>query len=101
MPDSIIMNMTDRSFLPPGRVPMDFSFEVGLTCWYTAKILRTIKPVARALTTKDRTRLVKNIVLPQLVGVAIPEDEKYHELLFVNQMPRSNSVSELRFKMLG
>ena len=71
---------------------MVFSVEVGLTCCYTAKILRMIKPVARALTTKDRTRLVKNIVLPQLVGVAIPDDEKYHELLFVSQIPRNNQL---------
>lgn len=89
MPDSIIMNMTDRSFLPP-VAPKVFSLEVGLTFWYTAKILNTIKPVARALTVKDRMRLVRNIVFPQLVGVAIPAGEKYHELLFVSQIPRSN-----------
>ena len=91
MPDSIIMNMIDRSVFPP-VAPKVFSFEVGLTFWYTTKILSTIKPVARALTTKDRMRLVKNIVLPQLVGVAIPADEKYHELLFVSQIPRSNQL---------
>lgn len=94
MPDSIIMNMIDRRFLPP-VAPRFFSFEVGLTFWYTMKILNTIKPVARALTTKDRIRLVKNIVLPQLVGVAIPADEKYHELLFVSQIPKRYQLENL------
>jgi len=94
MPDSIRMNMIDRSFLPPGVAPKVLSFEVGLTSRYTVKILSTIKPVTKALTIKDRVRPVNNIVLPQLVGIALPDGEKCHELLFVSQKPK-NAIAKI------
>lgn len=59
MPDSIMMNMIDQSFVPP-VMPKEFSSEVviNLTSWNTLKILNTIKHITRAFTLIDMARLV-------------------------------------------
>src|ERR1700678_977539 len=66
MPDSISMNIMDRSFLSP-VAPSVCSFElyVPLTPRNTLKILNTTKPVTRAFTIMDRTSAVITITSPQ------------------------------------
>ena len=60
IPDSMIMNMTCRSLLPPVE-PKVRSAGVN-----TLKILNTIKPVTRAFTAMDAVRLVIIIADPQI-----------------------------------
>ena len=59
IPDSIITNMICRSVLPPVE-PKVRSTEVlaALTSKNTLRILNTINPVTRALTTMDKEKLV-------------------------------------------
>lgn len=77
------MNMIDRSFLPLVLVSSrswSSKLKVGLTCLYTMKILRTIRPVTRAFAVKDMMRLIKKTAFAQLAVDLMPEsDEKYHE----------------------
>ena len=62
MPDSIIMNKTFRSLLPPlvfeFNEPKVSSPETALTSKNTLRILYTIKPVTRAFTAMDAAKLV-------------------------------------------
>ena len=66
IPDSINMNMTRRSLVPP-VVPKVRSIEVvvALTSKNTLRILNTIKPVTRAFTAMERAKLVIASVFPQ------------------------------------
>jgi hypothetical protein len=57
MPDSIIMNMMDRSCVPLATFNCTW-FEVALTSQNTSNILNTIKLVTRAFTVIDITRAV-------------------------------------------
>ena len=63
IPDSIITNIIRRSLVPP-LVELNFPSElievtvVFLTPKNTLRILNTIKPVTRAFTAMDKTRLV-------------------------------------------
>ena len=68
IPDSIIMNMTCRSLVPPVE-PKVCSTEVAvaLTSKNTMRILNTIKPVTRVFTAMDKTKLVRTTVFHQAV----------------------------------
>ena len=68
MPDSIMTKITERYFLPP-MMPKDFSAEVEFcwTFWNALKILYTIKPVTRAFTAIEKTRLMLAAITPQRV----------------------------------
>ena len=88
IPDSIIMNMTDRSLVPPGREPpKGRSTKVGLTSKNTLRILNTIKAVIRAFTDMDKTKLVNingskgslRLSMPEVAGRKFnPIDPSYH-----------------------
>ena len=71
IPDSIIMNITCRSLLPPVELnePNVCSTEVGLNSKNTWRILNTIKPVTRAFTAMDMAKPVRINVFSQ--GVAL------------------------------
>ena len=56
IPDSIIMNMTDRSLV----LPVASEPSAGLTSKNTFRILNTIKVVTRAFTAMDKAKLVIN-----------------------------------------
>ena len=56
IPDSIIMNMTDRSLVPPVATEPSAT----LTSKNTFRILNTIKVVTRAFTAMDKAKLVIN-----------------------------------------
>ena len=59
MPDSINMNMTRRSLLPPVTPKIWSSAVPVLTSRNTLKILNTINPVTRAFTVIDSVRPVR------------------------------------------
>ena len=64
IPDSIIMNKTCRSLLPPAEArPTEVL--AALTSKNTLRILNTIKLVTRAFTAMDAVRLVIIIAFPQ------------------------------------
>jgi hypothetical protein len=70
IPDSIIMNMIFRSFLPPVELN-EPNVEVDLNLKNTLRILNTIKPVARAFTAMDVTKAVKpNVFVQEAVGAS-------------------------------
>ena len=66
IPDSIIMNMTCRSLVPPVE-PKDRSTEItaALTSKNTSRILNTIKPVTRVFTAMDKARHVRTGALAE------------------------------------
>ena len=72
IPDSIITNKICRNLVPPVEPePRDRSTEVlvALTCKNTLRILNTIKPVTRAFTAMDMTKLAVDTVTPQVARI--------------------------------
>jgi hypothetical protein len=71
IPDSIIMNITCRSLLPPVELndPNVRSTEIGLNSKNTLRILNTIKPVTRAFTAMDVAKPVRVNVFIQGAGL--------------------------------
>ena len=67
IPDSIITNMICRNLVPPVE-PKVCSTEVGLTPKITLRILNTIKPVIRVLTTMEAAKPVNSNVFHQPLG---------------------------------
>jgi hypothetical protein len=72
IPDSIIINMICRSFVPP-VVPKVRSTEVALTSKNTVMILNTINPVTRAFTAMDTTKAVRVTGFTLVLNKYIPD----------------------------
>ena len=102
--------MTRRIVRPPAT-PKDFSSKVvlALTSRNTLKILNTIKPVTRAFTLIDITRLAVVILVPQVAELMLPAVIKFPEaatnhvttgdkLEPVNDR-LENNVADLRMRM--
>ena len=87
MPDSIIMNMTCRTLLPP----VENNPEVALTSKNTLKILNTIKPVTRAFTAMVAAKLVRVNMHPQGVFDNWPCTTVFDPSI-ANQAARSNKL---------
>ena len=102
MPDSIMTNMTYRSFLPP-EMPKDFSSKVVLTSWNPLKILNAIKPVTRAFKVMDTTRLVVVTWVLQTVEPMPPGAIKFPPIHAIHKTSRGDklvdSVNEPNLKI--
>ena len=97
--DSIIMNMTCRSLVPPPVEPKVRSTEVAvaLTCKNTLRILKTIKPVTRVFTAMDKVILVRDTVFIQ-TALKIWFCTNIFAPFFASQITRGNKL-ELAYQM--
>jgi hypothetical protein len=91
MPDSIMMKMTERSFLPP-VTPKDEVVTL-LTSWNTLKILNTIRPVTEAFTVMDVVRQVRASILSHSIVLAI---NSVLPNIHITRSNKSRSASESR-----
>ena len=92
IPDSIIMNMICRSLAPLVEPKVRSTIvTVALTSKNTLRILNTIKPVIRVLTTMDIAKLVRTTVLPQAAYKVWPCTNVI-ESLYATQAARGNKL---------
>ena len=96
--DSIIMNMTCRSLVPPVE-PKVRSTEVivALTSKNTLRILKTIKPVTRVFTAMDKVILVRDTVFIQ-TALKIWFCTNIFAPFFASQITRGNKL-KLAYQM--